>query len=249
MMLQGKVAIVTGGSRGIGRAASLLLAERGAKVVVNYESNVAAAEEVVAAIRTVGGEAIAIQADVREADQVLKLVAAAKQSFGRIDILVSNASMAFEAKAFAELSWESFAAKFHSELQAAFVTTQAVIPYMMEQKFGRIIYISSTLGKDPSPCMISHGTAKGALDTFSTYIAQEFGPYGISANVVAPGLVNTEATAFLSAQEKNVISGFTPLGRVADPEDVASVIAFLASDDACFLTGTYTPVTGGLSME
>lgn len=250
MILQGKVAIITEGARGIGRTASLLLAERGAKIVVNdLPSHASAAEDVVAAIHAAGGEAIAYQADVREADQVLKLAAAAKQSFGRIDILISNANTACEAKTFAELTWGSFAANLHSELQAAFVATQAVIPYMVEQHFGRIIYLSSTLSKDPSPYMISHGTAKGALNTFSTYIAQEFGPSGITANVVAPGLVNTEAATYLSEQEKKVISAFTPLGRVADPEDVAGVIAFLASDDARFLTGTYTPVTGGLSME
>ncbi|MCU6797535.1 SDR family oxidoreductase [Paenibacillus sp. WQ 127069] len=248
MNLQGKVAIVTGGARGIGRAASILLASRGAKVVVNYLSNMDAAEEVVSHIRVNNGEAIALQADVREPDQVLKLVAAAKKSLGRIDILVCNANMSFQAKPFAEMSWEAFSQKLNDELKAAFQMTKAVIPFMIEKQFGRIIYISSTLGKDPSPHMIAHGTAKGALDTFSTYIAQEFGPQGIHANVVAPGLVQTDATAYLSEQEKMMISNFTPLGRVAEPEDIAGVIAFLASDDARFMTGTYTPVAGGLSM-
>ncbi|MEK3916381.1 SDR family NAD(P)-dependent oxidoreductase [Paenibacillus sp. FSL H7-0331] len=248
MNLQGKVAIVTGGARGIGRAVSILLSSRGAKVVVNYLSNMDAAEEVVSHIRANNGEAIALQADVREPDQVLKLVAAAKKSLGRIDILVSNANMSFQAKPFAEMSWEAFSQKLNDELKAAFQMTKAVIPFMIEKQFGRIIYISSTLGKDPSHHMIAHGTAKGALDTFSTYIAQEFGPQGIHANVVAPGLVQTDATAYLSEQEKMMISNFTPLGRVAEPEDIAGVIAFLASDDARFMTGTYTPVAGGLSM-
>lgn len=249
MNLQGKVAVVTGGSRGIGRATSILLARRGAKVVVNYLSNIDAAEEVVSEIRISGGVGIAIQADVRQKDQMLKLVAVAKEAFGRIDVLVCNANMHFETKPFAELSWEEFSQKLNDELNAAFVTTKAVIPTMTQQKFGRIIYISSTLSRDPSPYMIAHGTAKGGLNTFSMYIAQEFGPDGISANVVAPGLVQTDATAFLTEQEKQVISNFTPLGRVAEPEDVAGVISFLASDDARFVTGTYTPVTGGLSME
>lgn len=249
MSLQGKVAIVTGGARGIGRAASILLAQRGAKVVVNYLSNAEAAEAVVSSIHASGGDAIAYQADVRESEQVAKLVEAAKKAFGRIDILVCNANMSFEAKPFAELSWEEFSQKLNDELKAAFETTKAVIPPMIEQQFGRIIYISSTLGKDPSPFMIAHGTAKGGLDTFSAYIAQEYGPQGIHANVVAPGLVQTDATAFLSEQDKQMISNFTPLGRIAEPEDVAGVISFLASDDARFVTGTYTPVTGGLSME
>lgn len=249
MSLQGKVAIVTGGSRGIGRAASLFLAERGAKVVVNFVANVTSAWEVVSEIEANGGEAIAWQADVRQADSFTRLVDATMESFGRIDILVSNANMSFTAKPFAEMSWDAFSQKMQDELKAAFVTTKAVTPIMTQQKYGRIIYISSSLGKDPSPYMIAHGTAKGALDTFACYFAQEFGSSGITANVVAPGLVRTEATAGMSEEEKQVIGNFTPLGRIAEPEDVAGVIAFLASEDARFVTGTYTPVTGGLSME
>ncbi|XEC94912.1 SDR family NAD(P)-dependent oxidoreductase [Paenibacillus tarimensis] len=249
MDLQGKAVIVTGGARGIGRAASIRLAERGAKVIVNYLSDTAAAEAVVSDIRAFGGEAAAQQADVRQPEQVYKLAATAKQLFGSIDILVCNANMSFAAKPFTDMSWDQFSQKLSDELKAAFMMTKAVIPSMIEQRFGRLIYISSTLGKDPSPHMIAHGTAKGGLDTFALYIAQEFGPQGITANVVAPGLVQTDATSFMSEEEKRVIGNFTPLGRVAEPDDVAGVIAFLASGDARFLTGTYTPVTGGLSME
>lgn len=246
MNLQGKVVIVTGGARGIGSATSKLLAHRGAKVVVNYLKNQDAAEAVVSDIRSSGGEAIAHQADVRDSDQFAKLVDAVLKTFGRIDILVCNANMSFTAKPFTEMKWEEFSQKLNDELKAAFVTTKSVIPYMIEQKFGRIIYVSSSLGKDPSPYMIAHGTAKGGLNTFSDYIAQEFGPQGISANVVAPGLVQTDATAFLSDEEKRTISSFTPLRRLAEPDDIAGVISFLASDDSRFITGSYTPVTGGL---
>ncbi|MGZ7443159.1 SDR family oxidoreductase [Paenibacillus sp. TH7-28] len=249
MKLTGQAAIVTGGARGIGRATALMLAERGAKVVVNYLSNAEAAEAVVCEIRAKDGEAIAVQADVREGDQVQQLVSQAKAAFGRVDILVCNANMSFPFKPFAEMCWEEFSQKLNDELKAAFVTTQAVIPAMVEQRFGKIIYVSSTLGKDPSPNMIAHGTAKGGLDTFAVYIAQEFGSYGITANVVAPGLVQTDATAFMPDKEKEMISRFTPLGRVAEPDDVAGVISFLAGPDAGFVTGTYTPVTGGLVME
>ncbi|GGD97213.1 SDR family NAD(P)-dependent oxidoreductase [Paenibacillus nasutitermitis] len=246
MNLEGKVAIVTGGARGIGRAASKLLAQRGAKVVVNYLNNQEAAEAVVSDIRTNGGEAIALRADVRDPGHVAKLVDTVLEAFGKIDILVCNANMSFTAKPFAEMNWEEFSQKLNDELKAAFVTTKSVIPSMIKQKFGRIIYVSSSLGKDPSPYMIAHGTAKGGLNTFSAYIAQEFGPQGISANVVAPGLVQTDATSFMSEQEKQTISSFTPLGRVAEPEDIAGVISFLASDDSRFVTGSYAPVTGGL---
>ncbi len=252
MELQGKVAIVTGGSRGIGRASSLLLAERGARVVVNDSAaNLSAAEQLAEKITARGGEAMALQADVLREEEFARLVDAALASYGRIDILVCNASIDFEAAPFADLTWSSFAAKVLHELKAAFVPTQAVIPYMMERRYGRLVYVSDTLGKDPSPCMISQGTAKGGLDSFAAYIAQELGAQGITANVVAPGHVNTEASdgSALSAHEREVVGRFTPLGRIAEPDDVASVIAFLASDDARFLTGTYTPVTGGLTME
>lgn len=249
MNLSSKVAIVTGGARGIGRATSVLLAKRGAKVVVNYLNNAAAANAVVTEIRDLGGEAIALQADARKEAEMLKLVDVVKETFGHIDILVSNANMSFATKPFAEMSWEEFAPKLNDELQAAFVSTKAVIPSMTEQKSGRLIYVSSSLGKDPSPYMIAHGTAKGGLDTFAVYIAQELGPHGITANVVAPGLVKTDATADMSEEEIRMLSSFTPLGRVAEPEDVAGVISFLSGDDARFVTGTYTPVTGGLTME
>ncbi|WP_052759439.1 SDR family NAD(P)-dependent oxidoreductase [Paenibacillus sp. DMB20] len=249
MDLTGKVAMVTGGARGIGRATSILLAERGAKVVVNYLSNASAAEAVAAHIQANGGEAIALQGDVRDRDQIQHLVSRVKERFDGIDIMVCNANMNFAAKPFAEMTWEEFGQKLNDEMRAAFVTTQAVIPLMIEQRSGRLIYVSSTLGKDPSPHMIAHGTAKGGLDTFAVYIAQEFGPYGITANVVAPGLVQTDATADITDKEKGMIGSFTPLGRVAEPGDVAGVISFLAGGDARFVTGTYTPVTGGLVME
>jgi len=251
MDLQGKVAIVTGGSQGIGRASSLLLAERGARVVVSDSAaNSSAAEELASQITASGGEAIALQADVLREEQFSRLVGEVLASYGRIDILVCNASIDFEAAPFADLTWSSFAAKVLHELKAAFVPTQAVIPYMMERRYGRLVYVSDTLGKDPSPCMISQGTAKGGLNSFAAHIAQELGAQGITANVVAPGHVNTEADGGeLSAHEREVVGRFTPLGRIAEPDDVASVVAFLASDDARFLTGTYTPVTGGLTME
>ncbi|WP_372629965.1 SDR family NAD(P)-dependent oxidoreductase [Cohnella sp.] len=251
MDLQGKVAIVTGGSRGIGRASSLLLAERGARVVVNDSAaNSSAAEQLVEEITAGGGEAMALQADVLREEQFSRLVGEVLASYGRIDILVCNASIDFEAAPFADLTWSSFAAKVLHELKAAFVPTQAVMPYMMERRYGRLVYVSDTLGKDPSPCMISQGTAKGGLNSFAAHLAQELGVQGITANVVAPGHVNAEADGGeLSEHEREVVGRFTPLGRIAEPDDVASVIAFLASDDARFLTGTYTPVTGGLTME
>ncbi len=249
MSLSGKVTIVTGGANGVGRATCMQLAKRGAKVVVVDLGNDAAAESVVSEIAAAGGEAVSIQADVRSAEQMNRLVENVTEIYGRIDVLVCNACTDAEASAFAELSWERFERQLTEELKAAFEPTKAVIPKMTEQHFGRIVYLSSTEGRDPTPLHIAFGTAKGGLDTFSRYIAQEFGPCGISANVVAPGFVKLHEPLTISDDESRVIGSFTPLGRIAEPEDVAGVISFLAGDDARFLTGTYTPVTGGLVME
>ncbi|MGG6310863.1 SDR family NAD(P)-dependent oxidoreductase [Paenibacillus macerans] len=249
MDLTDKVAVVTGGSRGIGRATAIMLAKRGAKVVVHDMTDAACAEEVAAYIREEGGEALAVQGDMCDADEMGRIIDNAAKKFGSVDILVMSANLPFARKPFAEMAWAEFAQKLNDEMRAAFVTTQAVIPGMIKRRSGRLIYVSSTLGKDPSPHMIALGTAKGSLDTFAAYIAQEFGTYGITANVVAPGLVQADEAAELTEQEMSVIGSFTPLGRVAVPEDVAGVISFLAGGDAGFVTGTYTPVTGGLVME
>ncbi|WP_274651034.1 SDR family NAD(P)-dependent oxidoreductase [Paenibacillus humicola] len=250
MNMANKVAIVTGGARGIGSATARLLALRGAAVVINYVSQREAAEAVAEEIRAAGGRAAAFRADVRDEQQIAELVRFAKETFGgRIDILVNNANMSFAMKPFEAMSWEEFSQKLNDELKSAFMMTKAVIPSMIEHKYGRIVYISSGLGKHPGPNMIAHGTAKGGLDTFSLYIAQEFGPHGITANVVAPGLVDTDATAFIPDEMKKAAGSHAPLGRVGQPDDIAGVVAFLASDDAKFVTGTYTPVNGGASME
>ena len=248
MRLDGKAAVVTGGARGIGAAASRTLASRGAKVVVNYMSNTSAAEQVVADIKAAGGDAVAIKADVRNKEQVEKMIKDAKNLFGRIDILVNNAAMNFVAKPFLYMSWEEFSQKLNDELQAAFVCTKAVIPTMMEQGSGRIIYISSSLSRAPGPGFIAHGSAKSGLDSFVRYIAAEFGPNGITANAIGPSLVETDASAFVPAEFKNQMINFTPLRRLGTPQDIAGVIAFLASDDSSYVTGAYIPGSGGQLM-
>ncbi|MFD0674796.1 SDR family NAD(P)-dependent oxidoreductase [Cohnella sp. GCM10027633] len=249
MSLSGKIAIVTGGARGIGRAICIRLARQGAKVVVNDYGCDQAVESVVSEIRAEGGEAMPIQADIRSAEQWNSLVHAVMEAFGRIDVLVCHADTGVHARSFAEIAWDDFERQLSDELKAAFESTKAVLPTMQAQRFGRIVYVSSTEGRDPSPEHIAFGTAKGGLDSFARHIAQEFGPYGISANVVAPGFVRSESGEPYTEDEGRVVGSFTPLGRIAEPEDVAGVVAFLSGDDARFLTGTYTPVTGGLVME
>ncbi|MBA4496104.1 SDR family NAD(P)-dependent oxidoreductase [Paenactinomyces guangxiensis] len=247
--MNGKVAIVTGASRGIGAATAKILAERGAKVVVNYARNAGAAEAVLASIREKGGEAIAIQADARNREQMNHLVEEAVKAFGTVDILVHNAGMNFVKKSFEDMTWDEFIQKTNDELQAAFVSTKAVLPYMKEQKYGRLVYVSSGLSNHPGPDFISHGTSKGALNSFVRYIAQELGRQGITANIVSPGLVETDATASIPEQFKQQQAASLPLGRIGQPEDIAKAIAFYASDDSAYLTGSYLPVSGGGEMR
>jgi 3-oxoacyl-[acyl-carrier protein] reductase len=211
---------------------------------------VQAAESVVAEIQAAGGVACAIQADVRDEQQVAQLIAEIMKTYGHLNILVSNAAMRSRFAPFEQMTWEEFSQRVNDELQAAFRVTQAVLPVMTLQRYGRLVYVGSEHANGPAlPGAIAHGTAKAALVTFVKYLAYELGPRGITANVVSPGGVATEASAaFLPAAFTQRIVAAIPLGRVARPEDIASVIAFLASDESGFMTGTCTPVTGGLGI-
>ncbi|AKH97515.1 SDR family NAD(P)-dependent oxidoreductase [Halanaeroarchaeum sulfurireducens] len=244
-----QVALVTGSSRGIGAATAKVLGDRGAKVVVNFHTNAEAAASTAEDIRSAGGDALVVQADVREADDVRQMVDHVEEKWDTIDVLVNNANMPFTHASIDEMTWSSFEQKLTDELEAAFRVTKAVVPGMVDQQYGRAIYVSSGLGEHPAPGFVAHGTAKAGLDAFAKYVAQEFGSDGITANVVAPGLVETDATADRVDMVREQVASETPLGRVAQPEDVATTIAALASDDATFVTGTYTPVNGGNAME
>lgn len=247
--MNNKVAIITGSSRGIGAETAKLLAQRGAKVVVNYARSATAAEEVVEAIQKRGGQAIAIQADARDMEQMSQLVEETVKIYGTVDILVHNAGMNFPKKTFEDMDWEEFIQKTNDELQAAFVSTKVVLPYMKKQQYGKLVYVSSGLSNHPAPAFIAHGTSKGGLNSFVRYIAQEVGKQGITANVVSPGLVETDATTDLSQEFKQQQESFLPLGRLGRPEDIAKAIAFYTSDDSSYITGSYTPVSGGGEMN
>ncbi|CAG7623252.1 3-oxoacyl-[acyl-carrier-protein] reductase FabG [Paenibacillus solanacearum] len=247
--LNGKVAFVSGGSRGIGAAASLSLARLGAKVAVIYVRQADAAQALVDRIREAGGEAEPVQADVRDPEQVKAAVARVQATLGDIDIVVNNAHMSFAMKPLTAMQWEEFAQKMNDELKVAFTLTNAVLPSMMARNYGRIIYISSDAADVALPYMAAHGTAKGALNAFAKYVALEGAPYGITANVVSPGLVRTEASSVTPEAVKQQIAAMTPLQRIAEPDDIAGAIAFLASEESRFVTGTCMHVNGGLYMD
>jgi 3-oxoacyl-[acyl-carrier protein] reductase len=244
-----RVALVTGASSGIGAATARLLATRGMRVVVNYLHSGQAAEDVVAGIEAMGGQAVAVQADVRDAAAVEAMVERVGAAWGGVDVLVHNALTPYAIKPFQDMTWEELGGKLHDEMRAAFVVTKAVLPGMTGQGWGRLIYLSAGLSRQPRAGMIALGTAKAALVQFARYLAQELGPLGITVNVVEPGPVTeTRISQVLDDEQKQRQVAATPLGRLARPADVAQVVAFYASEDSAFMTGTVAPVNGGMSM-
>lgn len=248
-MLQDKVALITGSSRGIGAATAKLFAAEGASVIVNYFNSKDAATAVVNEIIDNGGKAIAVQANAADHEQVKSMVSKSIETFERIDVLVLNASISFPIVPFIQFKWEDFEAKLTQELKAAFFCSQEVVPGMIERKNGNIIAVSSGLSRYPGPGFIAHSTAKSGLDAFAKSLASELGPYGIRVNVIAPGLTETDATAFQPQEMKDMIANSTPMKRLGQPEDVAGAILMMASDHCGFVSGTYTPVSGGMQME
>lgn len=245
------VALITGSSSGIGAATARLLAARGMRVVVNYLHSAAAAEAVVAEIEAAGGQAMAVQADVREAAAVQSLVEQVQAAWGGIDVLVHNALTPYAVKSFQEMTWEELGGKVDDEMRAAFVVTKAVLPAMTDKGAGRLIYLGTGLSRRPREGMIALGTAKAALTQFARYLAQELGPQGITVNVVEPGPVDDTRMAanVLDDKQKQRQVAATPMGRLAHPADVAQAVAFYAGEDNAFMTGTTAAVNGGMAMD
>jgi len=244
--LEGQVAIVTGASRGIGRAIAVALAGEGAKVIVNFASSVIAAEEVVTEIKSKGGEAIAIHADVSHEAQVDSLVKSAIDTWGRVDVLVNNAGITRDTLLL-RMKLEDWQSVIDLNLTGVFLVTRAVSKTMLKQKSGRIINIASVAGQMGNPGQGNYSAAKAGVIGFTKTVAKEMASRGVTVNAVAPGFIATDMTADLKNTEE--ILKFIPLGRYGQPEEIAGMVRFLAADPAAaYITGQVFNVDGGMVM-
>lgn len=244
--LAGKVAVVTGASKGIGAAIALHLAEAGANVVVNYARSEAEAHKVAARINKAGVRAIAVQADVSKEADVKKLFAETKAAFGRVDILVNNAGI-YDFRPLAEVTAEHFHKQFDLNVLGLILATQEAVKHFPSSG-GSVVNIGSVAGTARLPSASVYSATKAAVDAVTRCLAQELGPRKIRVNAVNPGMVETEgvhAAGLAEGDFRNEVERSTPLGRIGQPQDIAPVVTFLASDDAQWITGETLYVSGG----
>jgi 3-oxoacyl-[acyl-carrier protein] reductase len=246
-MLQGKVALVTGASRGIGRAIALELARQGANVAVNYAGSEAKAYEVVEEIKKMGKEAVAIQADVSSAEAVERMVKTVLEQFSRIDILVNNAGITRD-NLLMRMKEEEWDQVINTNLKGVFHCIKAVTRPMMKQRYGRIVNIASIVGISGNPGQANYVAAKAGVIGLTKTAARELASRNITVNAVAPGFITTDMTDSLSDELKAEMLKQIPLARFGEPEDVAKVVAFLVSDAASYMTGQTLHVDGGMVM-
>jgi 3-oxoacyl-[acyl-carrier protein] reductase len=244
--LQGQVAMVTGASRGIGRAVAIALASEGAKVVVNYASSSGAADAVVAEIVGMGSEAIAIQADVSQADQVDALFEAVMAKWGRVDVLVNNAGITKDTLLL-RMKLEDWQSVIDLNLTGVFLCTKAASKIMLKQRSGRMINLTSVVGEMGNAGQANYSASKAGVIGFTKTVAKEVASRGITVNAVAPGFITTDMTADLHVGEE--VMKMIPLGRFGQPEEVAGLVRFLAADAAAaYITGQVINVDGGIVM-
>ena len=247
MLLQHKTAVVTGGSRGIGRAVAVALAAEGAKVAVIYAGNTAAAGETVGIIEKAGGTAAAMQCDVADEGAVTAMIAAVQEKFGTVDILVNNAGITRDGllMRMKTADWQSV---IDTNLTGMYYCTKGVTKIMMKRRCGVIINMTSVVGQTGNAGQANYAAAKAGVIGFTKSVAKELASRGIRANAVAPGCIDTDMTAVLSDEVKKEMIKAIPLGRTAAPEEVAQAVVFLASDKAGYITGQVLNVDGGMVM-
>lgn len=247
MTLTGKVALVTGGSRGIGRAIALTLAEHGADVAINYAGNTAAAEEVKTAIEGMGRKALLVQGSVADTDGVQAIVNQVVKELGRLDILINNAGITRDGllMRMKEADWD---AVLETNLKGVYNCSKAVMRTMMKQKSGRIVNMASVVGEMGNAGQANYAAAKAGVIGFTKSLAKEVASRGITVNAVAPGFIATDMTSVLTDEQKAEMARTIPLGRAGQPQDVANAVLFLVSEEAAYITGQVLNVDGGMVM-
>lgn len=246
-MFKEKVSLVTGASRGIGRAIALALAEAGSDVVVNYAGRAEAANEVVAAIEAMGRRAMKVQANVGQADEAKAMVEQVISQFGKIDILVNNAGITRD-NLLMRMKEEEFDQVIETNLKGVFNCLQAVTRPMMKQRYGRVINISSVVGVLGNPGQANYVAAKAGVIGLTKSAARELASRGITVNAIAPGFIETEMTDQLPETTREQLMAQIPLARLGKPEDIARAVLFLASEDAAYMTGQTLHIDGGMVM-
>ena len=247
MQLTDKVALVTGASRGIGRAIALLMAKQGADVVVNYSGSEGAAQETVDAILAMGRKAIKIKANVGNAEEVSAMVDEAHTTFGRIDILVNNAGITRDGllMRMKDSDWDDV---ININLKGVYLMTKAVSKIMMKQRSGKIVNMTSVVGVTGNAGQANYSASKAGVIGFTKTCAKELASRGITVNAIAPGFIHTDMTDVLPDKVKDAMVHTIPLGRMAEPDEVAAVAAFLVSDMSSYITGQVINVDGGMVM-
>lgn len=247
MSFENQVALVTGGSRGIGRAVCIELAGRGASIVLCYAGNEAAAEETAQACRALGAQVLAVRCDVTDAEAVKAMVKAAMEAFGRIDILVNNAGVTRDGLLMM-MAESDFDAVLDINLKGAFLCLKAVCRQMMKQRYGRIVNLSSVVGVHGNAGQANYAASKAGIIGLTKSAAKELATRGITVNAVAPGYIATDMTAVLPEDVKVKVQSAIPAARMGTAEEVAKTVAFLASRDAAYVTGQVLAVDGGMGM-
>jgi len=246
-MLEGKIALVTGASRGIGRAIALELARSGADVAVNYSGSEQAAEEVVKEIEAMGRRALKIKANVGSSEESEQMVSQVLEAYGRLDILVNNAGITRD-NLIMRMKEEEFDQVINTNLKGVFNCVKAVTRPMMKQRYGRIINISSVVGALGNPGQSNYVASKAGVIGLTKAAARELASRGITVNAVAPGFIVTDMTDKLSEDQKAALMPQIPLSRLGQPEDIAKAVRFLASEDAAYMTGQTLHIDGGMYM-